>query len=132
MDLQFVNVSDPREIKSGDVRRLVRSQAMRSFRHRQRLELRTARSFRSRGAQPKQVLEDFEDPRRKLLELAQQASQCRHLEREDNENNNTNGNSTSTEIVKAPEANKFDLFPMSLPEKYIFKVFDHCRRPSLA
>lgn len=54
MDLQFINVSDPQQIKSGQARHLVRSQAMRSYRHRQREHVQASREARAaRQPQPR-------------------------------------------------------------------------------
>jgi hypothetical protein len=130
MNLQFVNVTDPNEIKTGDTRKLVRSHAMRHFRHRQRLDNRSGEA-----SVAVQTLLGSKS-RRKQSRLAHKSPQCRLVdadededEDEDEDDDIISGDSSSAALVRAAMASQLDLFPMSLPEKYIYKVFDHCKEP---
>lgn len=124
MDLQFINVSDPQQIKSGQARHLVRSQAMRSYRHRQREYVQTSRV--SRG--PPQ-------PQRRLYKALQQyPSQSvspRDPKEEDEEEDVIELQTHFSTIFTMARGHNFSFFPRSLSQTVVCRVLNYCTRPSL-
>jgi hypothetical protein len=123
MDLQFINVSDPQQIKSGQARRLVRSQAMRSYRHRQREHVQSNRV----AAAPRQ-------PQRKLHRAVQQFPSpnlsLRDPEDEEAEEDVVSLQTHFSAIIRMTKGLNFGFFPKSTSQTVVHRVLNYCMRPS--
>jgi hypothetical protein len=119
MDLQFINVSDPQQIKSGQARHLVRSQAMRSYRYRQREHVRTSREARAtRQPQPR-------------LNKAQQQYLSSGLSPRDPEDEETEEDVVSQQshfsaIIRMTRGLDSGFFSRSASQAVLYRVLNYC------
>jgi hypothetical protein len=117
MDLEFINLSDPREIRSRDSRRRVRSHAMRHVHNRKRLAPRRGRS--NQNIQPEPGPENV--PRIFPRSIAWYSSQP--VEAED-----AGGPVEDYEdIAGVKRMEQLDVYPVSSTERYMFTIFHHCK-----
>jgi hypothetical protein len=116
MDLQFINVSDPQQIKSGQARHLVRSQAMRSYRHRQKEHLTNSRA-------PKR-------PHQKLFaankNYASPSTSPRDLSEVEAEEDVLGLQTHLSVIIKATKGSKMCILPHPLSQAFVYRVLNYC------
>lgn len=120
MDLQFINVSDPQQIKSGLARHLVRSQAMRSYRHRQREYVQCSR-----------VPRGLRQPHNKLYKPLQQSPSRnlnpRDLEEEEEVEEDVVGlQMHPSAISRVMKGHNFCFYPGSLSQAVVYRVLNYC------
>jgi hypothetical protein len=116
MDLQFINVSDPQQIKSSQARHLVRSQAMRSYRHRQKEHL-TNSTVSKR-------------PHHKLFaaskNYASPSTSPRDLSEEEAEEDVLGLQTHLSAIIKATKGSKMGIIPHPLSRAFVHRVLNYC------
>jgi hypothetical protein len=116
MDLEFINFSDPNEIKSKDAQRRVRSHAMQHVRRRQRLGNQRSPAFRT--LQPK-ALPDHSN-RISPENITWYNSEL-------GQDEEIRGVDTSDEdIAGSNRMEQLEVYPVSPTERYIFTIFHHC------
>jgi hypothetical protein len=118
MDLQFINVSDPQQIKSSQARHLVRSQAMRSYHHRQREHVTSHKVAKQ--------------PHRKLSAAspfsAGSSTSSRDLTEQEAEEDVPGQQTQFSAIIKATKGNKLGICPHPLSQAFVYRVLDYCTR----
>jgi hypothetical protein len=116
MDLQFINVSDPQQIKSGLARHLVRSQAMRSYRHKQKENFTTNRASKR--------------PRRKLRGSSEfyaiRTKSPRDLSEEEVEEDVLELQTHLSAMIRATKGSTISIPPHPLSQAFVHRVLNYC------
>jgi len=116
MDLQFINVSDPQQMKSGQARHLVRSQAMRSYRHRQKEHLTNSRV-------PKRLYHKLFAASKNY---ASPSTSPRDLSEEEAEEDVLGVQTHLSPIIKPTKESKMGILPHPLSQAFVYRVLNYC------